>query len=131
MIAGSYRAYEEVVELVIELIRQFYDVGRAFRIADPSRPGEYRFVELDTRDLIGRPLPGTPGTEQLLRRPVFDIRVRAQKKNPFSRMEQNERARQLFALGFFRPERRREALLALDMMDFEGIERVKGALAGE
>ena len=37
----------------------------------------------------------------------------------------------LFALGFFRPERRREALLALDMMDFEGIERVKGALAGE
>ena len=70
---------------------------------------------------IGVGLMGEP----LYRRPVFDLKIMANKKNPFSRMEQNERAKELYGMGFFNPERAQEALGALEMMDFEGIEKVK------
>ena len=69
---------------------------------------------------VGTAADGTP----LFRRPVFDLKIRAQKKNPFSRMEQNERAKELYSLGFFNPERAQESLGALEMMDFEGKDKV-------
>ena len=62
------------------------------------------------------------------RRPVFDIRVSAEKKSPFSRMEQNELAKELFAMGFFRPENREAALTAMRMLDFEGKAAVEAEL---
>ena len=61
----------------------------------------------------------------MLFRSIFDIKLRAQKKSPFSRMEQNERAKELYGLGFFSPDRAEEALGALEMMDFEGIDKVR------
>ena len=61
----------------------------------------------------------------MYRRPVFDLKIKAQKRNPFSRAEQNERAKELYGLGFFSPDRAQEALGALEMMDFEGIDKVK------
>ena len=61
----------------------------------------------------------------LYRKPIFDLKIKAQKKNPFSRMEQNERAKELYGLGFFNPERAQEALGALEMMEFEGIDKVR------
>lgn len=45
----------------------------------------------------------------LFRRPVFDIKIKAQKKNPFSRAEQNERAKELYSLGFFSQTGHRKA----------------------
>ena len=127
MIAGSYRACARVVELVVELIRQFYSVARVFRITAPNLPEGYAFRTLDNRSLGNQPLPPAwPGqTEVRFRRPVFDVRIQAQRKNPFSRMEQNERAKELYRLGFFRPENARAALGALEMMDFEGIDDVR------
>jgi len=62
---------------------------------------------------------------ELYREPVFDLEISAQKKNPFSRMEQNERAKELYAMGFFAPENAQASMVALDMMDFEGIEDVR------
>lgn len=60
----------------------------------------------------------------LMRRPVFDVRVKAQKKNPFSRMSQNELAKELYGLGVFNPERAQETEGMLEMMEFEGKDRV-------
>ena len=40
-------------------------------------------------------------------------------------MEQNERAKELYRLGFFNPERAQEALGALEMMEFEGKDKVQ------
>jgi hypothetical protein len=62
---------------------------------------------------------------ELYRLPVFDLKISAQRKNPFSRMEANERAMELYTAGFFNPERAQEALDALEMMDFEGIDKVR------
>ena len=129
MIATSYRAHVKVSAMCIELMRQFYDEERAFRITGET-PGSYRFVEVSNAGLKDVPLDGAyPGQQVLYRKPVFDIKISAQKKNPFSRMEQNERAKELYGLGFFNPERAQEAMGALEMMDFEGIDKVRQRLS--
>ena len=104
-------------------MRQFYDVSRSFRITGAG--SEYSFVRFDNSQLQDQ-LTGldTMGNE-MYRRPVFDLKIKAQKKNPFSRMEQNERAKELYSLGFFNPENAQASLTALEMMDFEGIQTVR------
>lgn len=123
MIAASYRAYTQINTLCVELMRQFYDLSRSFRITGEG--SEYQFIDFDNAGLqdqvTGLDTMGNP----MYRRPVFDLKIKAQKKNPFSRMEQNERAKELYAMGFFAPENAQASLIALDMMDFEGIQTVK------
>ena len=123
MIAASYRAHTKVVSMCVELIRQFYDETRAFRITGQDS-GSYQFVDLNNAALKDQPMGVGADGAPLFRRPVFDLKIRAQKKNPFSRMEQNERAKELYGLGFFNPERAQECLGALEMMDFEGKDKV-------
>ena len=108
-IKGSYRAYVAICGLAIELMRQFYDGSRAFRVL--GQDGGFEFLSAP-RLLEGR----TAG---------FDIEVRAEKAAPQSRLARNELAKELYRLGFFRPELADQALLALDMMDFEGIAAVR------
>lgn len=131
MIASSYRADIQINNMTTELIRQFYDETRSFRITGDA-PGRYQFVELNNtaiKEQLVNPLYEgqqlEDGYSPLYRKPIFDIKIKAQKKNPFSRMEQNERAKELYGMGFFNPERAQEAMGALEMMDFEGIDKVK------
>ena len=65
------------------------------------------------------------GVELGSREPVFDIVVSAEKKSTFSRLSQNETAKECYQLGFFAPANADAALAALEMMDFEGIEKVR------
>ena len=65
------------------------------------------------------------GVELGSREPVFDIVVSAEKKSTFSRLSQNETAKECYQLGFFAPQNADAALAALEMMDFEGIEKVR------
>lgn len=65
------------------------------------------------------------GVELGSREPIFDIVVSAAKKSTFSRLSQNETAKECYRLGFFAPQNADAALAALDMMDFEGIEKVR------
>lgn len=130
MIAASYRAYIRIATMCIELMRQFYDATRTFRITGEG--GSYEFKEFNNKGMLDEPMPPAypeavleEGYTPTYRRPVFDVKVKAQKKSPFSRMEQNERAKELYAAGFFSPERAQEAQGALQMMDFEGIDKVK------
>lgn len=116
LIKGSYRAFTQVCTLVIELIRQFYDDSRAVRITGED----------------GKPVFMTLGG--LARRDhhvAFDIQVRAQKASPFTQMSRNEQAKELYRLGFFRPDLAGQALIALEMMDFDGIETVKKRIAAQ
>ena len=119
---GSYRAFSEICELAVELIRQFYDDKRSFRILGEGNVSEY--VEFDNGGLKA----GAPREEfgEMLesRRPVFDIKVKAQKSSPFSRLSQNELALQLYGNGIFNPDNADQALGLLDMMDFDGKDKV-------
>lgn len=124
MISASYRAHVQVNSMCLELIRQFYDETRSFRITQPNQT-DYTFVQMNNADLRDQPIGTDSEGAMLYRRPIFDLKIKAQKKNPFSRMEQNERAKELYGLGFFNPERAQEAMGALEMMEFEGIDKVR------
>ena len=124
MLNASYRAYSEIVRLVIELMRQFYDESRSFRIVGQTA-GSYDFVDFNN-SMIQDQMIGMDGDgNDMFRTPVFDLKIKAMKRNPFSRMEENERAKELYSMGFFNPEKATESLLALEMMDFEGIDKIK------
>ena len=104
-------------------MRQFYDEQRVVRIVGAG--GENQFVPFSAAAL--RPVPGGSlgGVELGSREPIFDIVVSAAKKSTFSRLSQNETAKECYQLGFFKPENADAALAALDMMDFEGVEKVR------
>ena len=128
-ISGSYRAYRKIDSMVVELMRQFYDVERSFRIVGPN--GGERFERFSNADIRDQELPpAVPGGETMegyvpmFRRPVFDYDIRAQKRSPFSQMAQNEMAKEFYSLGFFNPERAQESMAALQMMDFDGHDQV-------
>ena len=114
----SYRAYSQVVTLVIELIRQFYDVPRQFRITGSL--GEEQFVQYGNAGLRGQPLGMLGGQDMGMRLPVFDIEVKAQKAAAYTKMSQNELALQFYSLGFFDPAQADPSLMCLDMMEFDG-----------
>lgn len=118
MVKGGFRAFSEINMLAIELIRQFYDEPRFFRILGEN--GEREFISYDNSHIKIRNQGATFGEEILLRKPVFDVKVSADKASPFSKISQNELALQLYGAGMFNPENRAQALLAISMMDFEG-----------
>lgn len=125
-IKSSYRAFQAVCYMVLDLMRQFYTEPRMFRII--GKQGEMRFVEFQGQ-AIGMQDVGGGFLPEASRMPYFDIRVVPQKSSPFSTVAQNERAKELYSMGFFRPDLADQAMLALDMMQFEGIERVREQIA--
>lgn len=114
---ASYRAYTQIVEFCIELIRQFYDLPRQFRIV-----GEYgaeQFVTYSNQGIQPQHQGTDFGIDMGYRVPAFDIKVSAQKHSVYTKVTQNELALQFFNLGFFNPNMADQALMCLDMMDFE------------
>ena len=123
MLKSAYRAFAKECYLIIDLMRQFYDEERIFRIIGET--GRSEFVHFSGAALRAQALPSVGGVELGSREPVFDIVVSAEKKSTFSRLSQNETAKECYQLGFFAPRNADAALAALEMMDFEGIEKVR------
>ena len=123
MLKSAYRAFAKECYLIIELMRQFYDEQRVYRITGESGGTEY--VPFSAQALRPQPVEAVGGVELGSREPVFDITVSAAKKSTFSRLSQNETAKECYQMGFFAPANADAALAALDMMDFEGIEKVR------
>ena len=126
MIQSSYRSYKRVCSMVIELVRQFYTETRTFRILGDQ--GQTEFVDFNNSGMQDQPveLPGSGAmqTPQLFRRPVFDLKIKPQKRSPFTVEAQYERAKELYGLGFFNPENAQQSMIAMSMMEFEGKEQV-------
>lgn len=114
---ASYRAFRKVVLMVIELIRQFYDLPRCFRIIGEN--GTARFVEYSNENLKPQMQGIEMGVDMGYRLPLFDVEITAQKASPYSKMSQNELALQFFGAGFFNPQMSDQALACLEMMDFD------------
>jgi hypothetical protein len=158
-IDASYRTYVKLNTFCIELIRQFYDESRSFRITGapeapqgmpmgaPNAMGQgmpmgmpngapaqnmgvpqhdnYHFVNFNNKGLVDQVTGIDSQGNEMFRHPVFDLQIKAQKKNPFSKEAQNQLAIELFKLGAFNPQMADAALTALSLMDFEGIEEVR------
>ena len=123
----SYRAYTQIVDLCIELIRQFYNLPRQFRIV-----GEYgmqQFISYENSGIQQQNQGNVFGVDMGFRLPVFDIKVSAQKKNVYTKVSQNELALQFFQHGFFNPQMTDQTLMCLEMMDFDGKDEIMQKVA--
>ena len=114
---ASYRAFRKVCLMIVELIRQFYDMPRCFRIMGQN--GAARYVEYSNAGLQPQFQGNELGVDMGHRVPLFDIEITAQKASPYAKMSQNELALQFFGAGFFNPQLADQALACLDMMDFD------------
>lgn len=117
---SSYRAYSRIVNLCIELIRQFYDIPRQFRIT--GQLGAETFVRYSNENL--KLQTEQNGNVMLARLPEFDIKVSPAKRSSYSRITQNEMAIQFYNLGFFNPNMTDQALACCSMMDFDNKDTV-------
>ena len=91
--------------------------------AAPNQPS-YQFVEFDGRKIAEQKVGLSPHGEPIFRKPIFDLEIKAQKKSPWSVMSQNELIKELLDMGAFNPEKAQEMLIAIDLMEFEGKEKV-------
>ena len=124
---AAYRAFSDIVDMCIELIRQFYDMPRKFRIL-----GEYgaeQFITYTNTGIKPQYQGNDFGADMGYRLPVFDIKVSAQKKNVYTKVTQNELALQFFKMGFFNPQMTDQALMCLDLMEFDGRDEVMQKVA--
>lgn len=129
----AQEAMTELAQLEIELIRQFYNLPRIFRITGENNQTTYE--EFDNTDLRKQPLTYTDTDGQVVnytdedgnileRLPIFDIDVKAQKASPFATAAQNEMMMNLFQMGAFNPQAADATLVMLDGMTFEGKEKL-------
>ena len=124
---AAYRSFRKLCLMVIELIRQFYDMPRCFRIMGEN--GTAKFVEYSNAGIQPQAQGMDFGSDMGFRLPLFDIEVTAQKQSPYSKMSQNELALQFFGAGFFNPQIADQALACIDMMDFDRKEFVANKIA--
>jgi hypothetical protein len=121
MIQASYTVYGKIITKCIELVRQFYDEIRKFRIVAPN--GQIQYLQYTNAGLKEQTKPsGTGGT--YYRKPVFDVKIIPEKQNPYSKAVSNQMATEMLTAGFFDPQRAPAALIALEMMSFEGKDKV-------
>lgn len=115
---SAYRAFQQECYLIIELIRQFYDEERSFRIiGNDGKPTFETYSNAKIKEIEN----GNDFDVDLgVRKPIFDIRVQAQRSSPFSKIAQNEMAKEFYSAGFFDPMRADQALACIEMMEFEG-----------
>lgn len=122
MIRSTYNTFSQLVKLTIERIRQFYDEPRTFRIIGDD--GKMKWPTFSNERMRYQEQEGIAGVSFGERKPNYDIKVSAQKASPYSKVAQNELAKELYSAGVFNPELSDQALAMLQMMDFEGKEMV-------
>ena len=124
---GAYRAFSEVVEIVIELIRQFYDMPRQFRVL--GQYGAEEYISYTNQGIKMQGQGNDFGQDMGYRLSIFDIKVSAQKKSAYTKVTQNELSLQFFGKGFFNPQMAEQALICLELMDFDGKDAVMQKVA--
>ena len=126
MIDDGYEAFADVVTLCIELIRQFYEMPRQFRLLGAM--GMEEFVSYDRSGLQPRVMDD--GVNVSYRVPEFDLEIGAERESPYRTAEANQLALQLFQMGFFREDLADQALRCLELMDFKNKDQLARIISG-
>ena len=127
MVAATYDAYVELCNMALELIVQFYDEPRKFRITNDQ--GEPEYIEFSNQMMKEKPVEIDGVQTAETRRPIYDIDCHAEKQSHFAAYASNEIAKELFNMGFFSPEMAPAALTALKLMSFDGKEQVEKSIS--
>ena len=126
MIDDGYEAFADVVTLCIELIRQFYELPRQFRLLGAM--GTEEFVSYDHSGLQPRVMDD--GVTVSYRVPEFDLEIGAERESPYRTAEANQLALQLFQTGFFRDDLAEQALRCLELMEFKNKDQLARVISG-
>ncbi len=126
MIDDGYEAFADVVTLCIELIRQFYELPRQFRLLGAM--GTEEFVSYDHSGLQPRVMDD--GVTVSYRVPEFDLEIGAERESPYRTAEANQLALQLFQTGFFRDDLADQALRCLELMEFKNKDQLARVISG-
>lgn len=122
MISRTYRAFREVCEQTIELIRQFYDVPRSFRILGEG--GEQHYETFDNGGLQAQQAGSAFGVEMGAKEPIFDLDVHVTKQNVWSRTAQNQDVINFYGMGFFDPQNAQKTLAALEVLQLDNKDKL-------
>lgn len=122
IISTTYEAYRQIVLQVIELIRQFYDLPRQFRVV--GERGQQKFITFNNAQIKPQKQPDDFGIYMGYRVPQFDIDVSAQRANPYNKVARNDLAIQMYNLQFFNPQNATQAIACLEFMDFDNKDEV-------
>lgn len=130
IIDDSYDAYKKIVLMCIELIREFYREERIYRITNEAGEKEFAGLSADMlmhpqeeRDALGFPI----GTSY--KNAMFDIEVVPQRQNPYTKEMNNQTIMSLYGAGFFNPQNAEASIAALEVMQFDGKEKVMRKLS--
>lgn len=115
VLSGLYNGFTQICYLIIENIREHYDISRTFRITGSTGSAEY--VSFNNSRIKS-------GDGRIQGAPIFDIEIKPQRKNPYSKAVQNELSKLLLSMGIFNPQLADQSLAILDLMEFEGKEKV-------
>lgn len=125
LIDDSYDAYKKIVLMCIELIREFYHEERIYRITNEQGKKEFAGLsgnmlidEVQETDALGFPI----GTKY--KNAEFDIEVVPQRQNPYTKEMNNQTVMTLYGAGFFNPQNVDASIVALEVMQFDGKEKV-------
>lgn len=121
-IQNTYEGTKELSYFVIELVRQFYDTPRVFRIT--GRDGTDKYTSYSNAHIKPQVIPAAFGRSEGYRVPQFDIIVSAAKASAYSKLSQNELALQLYGAGLFAPQNSDAALATVEIMDFDDKDKV-------
>ena len=113
--------------MIIELIRQFYDVERTYRITGDQ--GQEQFVSFDNQGLQPQAQGEAFGVDMGYRLPEFDLEITTQTSTQYTKNMINEWAVQLWQMGVFEPVNADKALMLLEVMDFDRKEDVMRMIA--
>ncbi len=127
MVAASYRAFVQVVHLILECIRQFYGEERCFRIL--GEDGNFEYLRWSNKNMTREGAEHLGDGTVAARRPIFDIDVRADRMDPYTRFSHNEMLMELYRMGVFAPENKAQASVLLDSMEFSGVGRMRERIA--
>lgn len=117
--ASSYRNFKEGCYLDIELMGQFYEEKRYFRIT--GEDGQSNFIGFNNEGIKEQIITDSNGVETS-RKPIYDIKIKPQKRSQYSKISQNELMKELYAAGVFNPQNATQAAMLVQFMDFEGRE---------
>ena len=105
--------------MTIELMRQFFDEERVYRVSDSM--GQKAFAAF-SNDMLYTPTYNQSGLT--FRKLMFDIDVVIQRENPYTRENANNTLLDLWKNGVFNGDNRENALVVLKNMQFDGKERL-------
>lgn len=116
MIAEGYNAYKEIISLCIELMRQFYDRPRTYRVE--ASDGSRSYIRFSNEQMQSGQYPIE-----------LDVAVSAEKNNPYNRVTQNQTMTELWRMGVFQPQLADAAMLLIEGMHLDGKEKLLEGLA--